>query len=308
MEDCDSRRWDELFPDALGLIFRNLSLQEILVVIPRVCKSWRKTVLGPYCWQEIDIMDWSVLRDPDSVNKMLQLLMSRSSGYLRKLCISCLPNDSSLSLIAEHGKALHTLRVPRSEITNSIVEQVAERLSAVTFLDLSFCKNIGAPALEAIGKHCVNLTGLRRVMCPFEAIGRSSQDDEALAVASTMHKLKQLEIAYLLINTESVLKILENCPELEYLDVQGCWNVILDEKFKKFSKVKLVGPLEEFSETIRWDGCSNSSGYLTWDFVADELDDQFEMLEFLGEDYRSVDDEEHAFEEHIYPDWLEGSP
>lgn len=101
MEDCDSRRWDELFPDALGLIFRNLSLQEILVVIPRVCKSWRKTVLGPYCWQEIDIMDWSVLRDPDSVNKMLQLLMSRSSGYLRKLCISCLPNDSSLSLIAE---------------------------------------------------------------------------------------------------------------------------------------------------------------------------------------------------------------
>ncbi|KGN53651.1 F-box protein FBW2 [Cucumis sativus] len=302
MEDCGSRRWDELFPDALGLIFKNLSLQELLVVIPRVCKSWRETVLGPYCWQEIDIMDWSLLRDPVSVITMLQLLISRSSGYLHKLCISSLPNDSSLSLIAKHGKALHTLRVPRSEITNSTVEQVADKLSAVTFLDLSFCKNIGAPALEAIGKHCVNLIGLRRVMCPFEAIDRSSQDDEAIAIASTMHKVKQLEIAYLLINTESVLKILENCPQLEYLDVQGCWHVILDERFKKFSKVKLIGPLEEFSETIRWDGYSDSSSYLVWEFVADELDDQFDMLEFLGEDYTSVDDEEH-----VYPDWLEES-
>lgn len=308
MEDCDNRHWDELSPDALGLIFRNLSLQEILVVIPRVCKSWRKTVLGPYCWQEIDILDWSLLRDPDTINRMLQMLISRRSGSLCKLCVSCLPNDSCLSLIAEHGTALHTLRLPRSEITNSIVEQVAERFSAVTFLDLSFCKNIGASALEAIGKHCANLTGLRRVMCPFEALDKSSQDDEALAVASTMHKLKHLEIAYLLINTESVLRILENCPDLEYLDVQGCWNVIPDETFKKFSRVKLVGPLEEISESNRWDDfdCSNyssSSGYLAWDFVADELDDEFEMLEFFGEDYRSVDDMDHA-----YSDSSAGSP
>lgn len=101
MENSEIRRWDELLPDALGLIFRNLSLQEILVDIPRVCKSWRKTVLGPYCWQEIDIMDWSLLRDPDTVNRMLQMLITRNSGSLHKLCVSGLPNDSSLSLIAE---------------------------------------------------------------------------------------------------------------------------------------------------------------------------------------------------------------
>lgn len=219
--------------------------------------------------------------------------------------------------LIDSGKDLHNLRLPRSEITNSIVEQVADRFSAVTFLDLSFCKTIGAPALEAFGKHCPNLTGLKRVMCPFEAIDKSSQDDEALAVASTMHKLKHLEIAYLLINTESVLKILENCPELEYLDVLGCWNVVLDEKFKKFSRVKLVGPLEEYSETNGWDACSNyssSSGYI-WDFVAGDLDDQFEMLEFFGDDYRSADADDVGFYydydygvEHGYPDWLGGSP
>lgn len=160
----------------------------------------------------------------------------------------------------------------------------------------------------------MNLTVLRRVMCPFEAIDKSSQDDEALAVASTMHKLKKLEIAHLLITAESVLKILENCPELEYLDVQGCWSVIPDEKFKKFSRVKLVGPFDEDSETNRWDDWSNyssSSGYLAWDFMAGDLDDQFEMLEFIGEDDRSVDDVGFYYDydmEHAYPDWLGGSP
>ncbi|KAE8659275.1 Detected protein of unknown function [Hibiscus syriacus] len=58
-EQIDFRNWDELIPDALGLIFSNLSLQEVLTVIPGVSKSWRKVVTGPYCWQEIDIEEWS---------------------------------------------------------------------------------------------------------------------------------------------------------------------------------------------------------------------------------------------------------
>ncbi|CAL9753171.1 unnamed protein product, partial [Musa acuminata subsp. burmannicoides] len=59
-EGSEVRAWEELIPDALSLIFRNLSLQEILTVIPRVCKSWERVVSGPYCWQEIDIEEWSL--------------------------------------------------------------------------------------------------------------------------------------------------------------------------------------------------------------------------------------------------------
>lgn len=47
MEDGDEYgHWDELIPDALGLIFSNLFLQEILTVVPRVCKSWNRAVSG----------------------------------------------------------------------------------------------------------------------------------------------------------------------------------------------------------------------------------------------------------------------
>ncbi|XWS41600.1 hypothetical protein CRYUN_Cryun17cG0095900 [Craigia yunnanensis] len=300
-EDGDFRRWDELIPDALGMIFKNLSLQEILTVIPRVCKSWRRAVTGPYCWQDIDIEQWSQQCRPETLDRMLQMLITRSSGSLRKLCVTGLPNDRSFSFIADNAKSLQTLRLPRSDISDSVVEQVAGRLSSVTFLDVSYCRNIGAAALEAIGKHCKLLMGLRRTMHPLEVIDKLSQDNEALAIATTMPKLKQLEVAYLLISTEGVLKILENCPELELLDVRGCWNVKLDENFvKKFSRLKVVGPHVDYFGMKGWDDCSNysgSSGYLAWDFVAGDvgIDYDDEISDGDWEDDQSMEDVEMRF-------------
>lgn len=97
---ADYRCWDELIPDALGLIFRNLSLQEKLAVVPRVCKSWGKVIAGPYCWQDIDIEDWSDLAEPDTIDRLLRMLIARSAP-LRKLCVAELQNDLMFSFIAE---------------------------------------------------------------------------------------------------------------------------------------------------------------------------------------------------------------
>lgn len=98
-EVCDFPKWDELIPDALGLIFKNLSLVELLTVVPRVCKSWGRAVSGPYCWQEIDIVEWSRNGKPEIVERMLQLLVSRSCGSLRKLGVSGLASDQSIFFI-----------------------------------------------------------------------------------------------------------------------------------------------------------------------------------------------------------------
>ncbi|KAL0846829.1 hypothetical protein Bca101_020075 [Brassica carinata] len=101
-EDCKFRHWDELIPDALGLIFSHLPLQEILTVVPRVCKAWNRAVTGPYCWQEIDIELWSNrCHQSDHLDRMLQMLINRSSGSLRKLSVTGLQNDSIFSFIAQ---------------------------------------------------------------------------------------------------------------------------------------------------------------------------------------------------------------
>lgn len=94
------RHWDELLPDALALIFRNLSLQEVLTVVPRVCKSWGRAVMGPYCWQEIDVEEWSRHQRPENIDRMLQMLIRRSCGSLRKLCVSGLSENQTFSFIA----------------------------------------------------------------------------------------------------------------------------------------------------------------------------------------------------------------
>lgn len=197
------------------------------------------------------------------------------------------------------AKSLQTLRLPRSEISNPVVEQVAGMLTTVTFLDLSYCIKIGARALEAIGKHCKSLTGLRRIMHPLEVIDKLSQDDEALAIASTMPKLKHLEMAYLLVTTKSVIEILFNCKNLELLDVRGCWNVNLDDKFvKKFPGLKVVGPVVvDYCEG--WDNCSDlsgSSGYVAWDFVAGDVDDYYDGIsDGFSEDEQIIEDVEMWF-------------
>lgn len=103
MGESEYRCWEELLPDALGLVFRNLPLQEVLTVVPRVCKSWGRVVAGPYCWQEIDIEEWSQQRQsrPDQLVRMVELLVRCSSGACRRISVSGLPCDPLFSFIGD---------------------------------------------------------------------------------------------------------------------------------------------------------------------------------------------------------------
>lgn len=260
MEGAEFRCWADLLPDALGIIFNNLSLQDRLTVIPRVCKPWRQAVLGPYCWQKIDIEEWSYRSNPNLIDRMLRMLIPKSEGALREITVSGLQDDLVFSLIADHARTLQMLQLPRSNMSDSIVEKVAGRLSTVTFFDLSYCCKIGAQALEVIGKNCKMLAGLRRNMHPIDFEGKLSQNDEARAIATTMPKLKHLEIAYLCIDTASVLQIIRSCPELESLDVRGCWEVRLDDVKDSIPKVKILGPyvVDHYARND-WESCSDYS-------------------------------------------------
>ncbi|KAK2388368.1 hypothetical protein P8452_26363 [Trifolium repens] len=273
----DFRSWDELIPDALGVIFTNLSLQERVTVIPRVCKSWGKAVSGPNCWQEIDIEEWSNHCQPDKLDQMLHMLINKSCGSLRKLCVSGLQTENIFTFIAENAGCLRSLRLPRSNMSDLVVEQIAGKFSMLTYLDVSYCIKIGASAIETIGKNCKMLEGLCRNMHPLDTAGKPLQDDEAYAIASTMPKLKHLEMAYHRISTPGVVRILSNCPKLEFLDLRGCWGVNLDNNSpakQSFPKLKVLGPFVLGAyESDGWDDddysdVSDASEYLAWDFVA----------------------------------------
>ncbi|KAL2906125.1 F-box protein FBW2 [Bienertia sinuspersici] len=254
-----------------------------------------KVVRGPYCWQEIDIEDWSRYLRPESLDRMLLLLIGRSCGSLRKLSVYGLASEMSLSLIADHAKNLHNLRLPGSEITDPMVQQVAPKLSSITSLDLSYCTKIGAPTLEAIGNNCKNLIYFQHNMHPWDVAERMSQDDEAYAISSTMSQLKHLELAYLNVTTDGVLHIIRNCHLLELLDIRGCWNVKLDEAvLKERSELEVVGPLvvECYDKgKKRYDFYPASASCWAWGFSKmDEYDDEEDVCDMSSDIWGEVQD------------------
>lgn len=249
--ESNFRPWDDLIPDVLVLIFKNLLLQGLLEVIPRVCKPWCKVV---YCWQTFDIDEWRSYADqrfgysPTKENRMLLMLFSMNSGSLRELSISDL-DDDQLLFITKHVRSLHTLTIRSGSISDSLLEQVAPKLSSLTTVELRQCRRITPRALESIGRNCQWLVSLYWgndgycYLCTPSA--ELSLAEDARAIAQTMHKLKHLKISsfYFNITIREALHILSGCPELETFDIRYCSSLTLDDqKFLevKYPKVKVL--------------------------------------------------------------------
>ncbi|CAL8990023.1 unnamed protein product [Prunus brigantina] len=107
-------------------------------------------------------------------------------------------------------------------------------------------------------------------------------DEEAHAIATTMPRLKHLEMAYHLISTKSALQILSSCTELEFLDLRECWDVQLEDKYlkEKYPKLKVLGTLIlDYYGRNEWEDYSDfldAYEYLAWEFVAGELEDYYD--------------------------------
>lgn len=172
-------------------------------------------------------------------------------------------------------------------------------------MDLSYCCKIGPRGLTAIGKRCKSLVGLRRNMHPMDINERRRQDEEVAAIAGSMPKLKHLEMAYNCIDTESVVQIIKSCPELELLDVRGCWDVDLNPDWpdwpdwlqnwlqKWAPKIRVLGPhVEDGFEVDDW----LSGSEYSYDSADDGVwNDDFDLLggsNFELDFYELFDDRE----------------
>ena len=142
-EVCDPP-WVDLLPDVLARIFKKPSFQEILTVVPAVCKSWRKVVLQTDCWQEIDIKEWCHCSTPEAVQRMVEMLVKRSRGSMQKLFAFELANEENFALISTYSHNLQVFCIPDGQVTDAIVTQIAPKLVNLTYLGISYCKKMAA--------------------------------------------------------------------------------------------------------------------------------------------------------------------
>uniref|UniRef100_A0A0D3B548 F-box domain-containing protein n=1 Tax=Brassica oleracea var. oleracea TaxID=109376 RepID=A0A0D3B548_BRAOL len=206
--------WSELPSELTSSILQRLGAIEILGNAQKVCTSWRRVCKDPSMWRKIVMHD---------LGESMEFDLEIMSGNLRSLKLA------KCYSVTDHG-----------------FERAVVKLPLLEDLEVSYCL-LSEESLKVVGQSCHNLKtlklnrrGLRRP--------RFENDDEALAIAETMHGLRHLQLFGNSLSNTGLSSILDNCPYLEHLDLRQCFNV------------SIVGDLEKrCSERIKFVRYPNDS-------------------------------------------------
>ena len=97
----------------------------------------------------------------------------------------------------------------------------------ITRLNLSRSPFITNLALIKIGEHCPNLQhlsverGLDSLRLKYNEYLSKLNDEGVVELVSNCHKIKHLDIGWCYLTNQSVFAIAKNCPELEFLNLNG---------------------------------------------------------------------------------------
>ncbi|KAL2628966.1 hypothetical protein R1flu_013652 [Riccia fluitans] len=144
-----------------------------------------------------------------------------------QLCSFSLKDDTVETTVGvitsdcSHLSTLKALSIPSSSVTEEGICELIPTLPTVVHLDMSRCGSIRSKALEIIGQTCKSLTRLDRVMWPLYGEQMNDSNDDSDAKAFNIPKLTLLEMSAGWLPGSSLATILENCPELEHLEIES---------------------------------------------------------------------------------------
>ncbi|CAE6137772.1 unnamed protein product [Arabidopsis arenosa] len=237
----EQRNWLDLPPELTTSILLRLSVTDILFNAQKVCRQWRRVCKDPSMWQKINLQDCLYRFDFEG---MCRHIVDLSQGGLLEINIGHFVSDSLLSYIADRSSNLKGLGLSIYEpMTN---EGVLKGIAKFPWLEtLEVFHSSFKLDLKAIGHACPQLKTLKLnfLGCPGHDNYLRSQvdlisppvecDDDALAIAESMPKLRHLQLIWNGLTNTGLNVILDGCPHLEDLDVRKCFNI------------KLVGNLEK---------------------------------------------------------------
>ena len=118
-----------------------------------------------------------------------------------------------------------------STVTSEGLTEAIAKLTLLEDLEVSYC-SLSAESLKVVGQSCPNLKTLKLNR---EGVNRFpyESDDDALAIAETMSRLRHLQLFGNKLTDAGLSAILDNCPDLEHLDLRLCLNVYLFGDLKK---------------------------------------------------------------------------
>ncbi|XP_031502402.1 F-box/LRR-repeat protein At3g48880-like isoform X1 [Nymphaea colorata] len=233
-DESEKRKWDEMDEDILIVIFQKIDLEDLLLGVPFVCRSWREASKHPLCWRSLNFRSWERLfrRYFSQPAERIVLDFSKLLRYV----------------VDKTGDNLRSIVFPRRDVTDRTLLYVSQRCPRLKSLDFqgrcdiskgAFCKalcnwkeleviNLITPPLlcketiSEMGKCCENLVQLR-------TRGLISEE-EVFAVASELRNLRVLNLSFSSLTNNGLLTLLNECRALEYLDISNCSHVKIDDE------------------------------------------------------------------------------
>ncbi|KAL0642546.1 hypothetical protein Bca4012_040836 [Brassica carinata] len=189
MEDGECRNWSELPYELTSSILSRLDSIDILENAQKVCTSWHRVCKDPAMWRKIDMPNFGDKKYNREI--MWRHAVDRSQGGLLEIDISCFEATGQLPLLEE------------LEITEFAM---------------------WGGYLKVVGQSCPKLKTLKLIRFDIEPPFYVS-DDDALDIAGTMHGLRFLQLFSNGLTDAGLKAILDNCSDLEHLDLNHCFNV-----------------------------------------------------------------------------------
>ncbi|KAK8957087.1 hypothetical protein KSP39_PZI000380 [Platanthera zijinensis] len=244
----EERRWEDLSYDCLVRIFCDLGMEDLVLGLPFVCKSWREASADPQCWKnlnfrEVDLGAGSRFArgfqeaycvERFSLSSFMKICVARSHGAAIELSVpyivgaSFLPDLIYASIECPKLKVLALPSLVQKD--EKQLPLLISRWRELEVLEIAWKPSSFLEILEQIRVNCPNLMGLH--LCGFFDIS------DALAIVRCAPRLKILVMSASFLRKRDLVEILDGCVELEVVDVSECRGFAADhEILKKASRI-----------------------------------------------------------------------
>ncbi|KAM3266486.1 putative F-box/LRR-repeat protein 22 [Capsicum annuum] len=209
---ANKRKYESLLdlPDDLWEnILMRLAAIERLTIAQQVCTTWRRVLKEPTMWHVIDMSDVRGLPDSKVVQHVCREGVDRSQGELVDIRIDFFATKELLVYVANRVGVVKKL-------------PLLEELSLTN-------TDITPKGIEALGLSCPRLKSfeLNNICCSVKP--GNQRNVEALAISKSLPALSHLHLIRNSMTNIGLEAILDGCPNLESLDLRGCFNVSLDK-------------------------------------------------------------------------------
>ncbi|CAM0947352.1 unnamed protein product [Alopecurus aequalis] len=235
--------WADLHPDLLSCILHRLDQAELLTGgVAGVCRSWRRAARKePELWRRIDLSggQWYVppCRPKVSISAMVRAALRFAAGQCEAFLSECV-DDELLLIIAKQAPLLKSLHLITGFFSNEGLGKAINMLPLLEELEISLRADRYTPkVVELVAVSCPLLKHFRLVTPT-----RYLQNDTALdaSMVARMHKLRSLHLVGLNLDNKGLTTILDNCHDLEYLNMRLCSHIAMDYSLRvKLARINM---------------------------------------------------------------------